>query len=122
MTTDMTATALTLIAALAVLLGLLWAALWGVRRIAGRRGPAGPGKALRVLGATYVGVKKTVTLVEVPGAVLVLGVTPERIGLLQTIDDPVLVEQVTGRRVAGGGGNGFARELAGAEGRMADGA
>ena len=103
MTGDMTATAVTLLGALAVLLGGLWAVLYGVRRLTARGGLAAQGRTLRVLGSTYVGVKKTVTLVEVPGAVLVLGVTPERISLLKSIEDKDLIGQMTGSDRGGGG-------------------
>ncbi|MBI9085904.1 MAG: flagellar biosynthetic protein FliO [Desulfobacterales bacterium] len=101
MSADITATALTLLAALAVLLGGLWAVLYGVRRLTARGGPSAQGRTLRVLGSTYVGVKKTVILVEVPGAVLVLGVTPERISLLRSIEDKALCEKITGTDAAG---------------------
>ena len=47
----------------------------------------GPGqKAVQVLESTPIGIKKTVTLVKVPGAVLVLGVTNDRISLLEKMD------------------------------------
>ena len=42
---------------------------------------------IRILGNTYVGVKKNISLVEIPGAVLVLGITSENISLLSKIED-----------------------------------
>ena len=40
-----------------------------------------------------MGVKKSVTMVEVPGAVLVLGVTNDHIRLLTKIEDESLLDQ-----------------------------
>ena len=42
---------------------------------------------LRVLESTPIGLKKAVTLVKVPGAVLVVGVTNDRITLLDRMDE-----------------------------------
>lgn len=120
MSADITATALTLLAALVVLLGGLWAVLYGVRRLTVRVGPSGQGRTLRVLASTHVGVKKTVTLVAVPGAVLVLGVTPERISLLRSIEDKDLPDRMTESDNAGGGA-GFASQLQKLMGRHKDG-
>jgi flagellar protein FliO/FliZ len=98
---DMTATALTMMAALAVLLGGLWLVLHAVRRFSARGGAGTGRKTVRVLASAYVGVKKNVTLVAVPGSVLVLGVTQDRISLLQTIEDKGLRAQITGTDAAG---------------------
>jgi len=43
-------------------------------------------KRLQVLESTPLGLKKSLTLVKVPGAVLVLGVTQDRITLLDRMD------------------------------------
>ena len=51
-------------------------------------GKGGNGRRIRVLESTHLGVKKSIAMVQVPGAVLVLGVTTERIILLERIDDP----------------------------------
>ena len=52
-----------------------------------RNGVSGAGKKMvKVLEHTPVGIKKSVTLVRVPGAVLVLGVTNDRITLLDRVD------------------------------------
>ncbi len=46
------------------------------------------GRRISVLENTHLGVKKSIAMVQVSGAVLVLGVTAERITLLERIDDP----------------------------------
>jgi flagellar biogenesis protein FliO len=43
---------------------------------------------VQVLETAHLGVKKSISMVHVPGAVLVLGVTADRISLLERIDDP----------------------------------
>ena len=85
---------LKMIAALAVVLGGLFVAMHVMRRCL-RRSP-GPSKAqlVRVVASQPIGVKKAVTLVEVPGCVLVLGVSGDRIQMLARLDDPQALERV----------------------------
>jgi flagellar biogenesis protein FliO len=45
-------------------------------------------RQLSVLETTHLGVKRSISMVQVPGAVLVVGVTSDRINLLERIDDP----------------------------------
>ncbi len=90
---DLMSTAIKLFAALAVLLVFLVGALYISRRLLGRRGPRYSGGMMRILSSIHVGVKKTVTMVEVPGAVLVLGVTNDHIRLLTKIEDSSLLDQ-----------------------------
>ena len=91
---DFTSSALTTLAALAIVLlglGLLYVA---ARRFL-QRGIAGPAnQPIRVLSSHFVGVKKSIALVQVPGAVLVVGITSERMNLLDKIEDPVLLDQL----------------------------
>lgn len=95
---DLMPAALKTAAALAVVLGALWAALWAARRWL-RLAAAPHGERLvRVLATHPLGVKKSVMLLEVPGSVLVLGVTSERIQLLNRIRDPHLLERVAQRK------------------------
>ena len=73
-------------------LGLVLLLCWG-GTVLGRRflmkAPAGGGgRLMQVLGHQYLGMKRTITMVKIPGAVLVLGVTADRIQLLSRIDDP----------------------------------
>jgi flagellar biogenesis protein FliO len=49
---------------------------------------------IRVLGSHYLGVKKTISIVQVPGSILVLGISADRINLLERIDDPSLLEEL----------------------------
>ena len=66
--------------------GLVFLNVYVRRQLHAGRGPSG--RRIRVLENTHLGVKKSIAMVQVPGAVLVLGVTAERIALLERIDDP----------------------------------
>jgi flagellar biosynthetic protein FliO len=86
---DLWATALRLGLSLGLVLLICWGALVWSRRFLHRAPVGGNGSGLlQVLGHQYLGMKRTLTLVRIPGAVLVLGVTAERIQLLHRIDDP----------------------------------
>jgi len=92
---DLIATAVKMFIVLGVLLGGLIVALYLVKKVIGRRDGQSKGRVIRVLGSTYIGVKKSISLVEVPGSLLVLGITNDRINLLSKIDDAETMQQVT---------------------------
>ena len=87
---DMLMAGLRMIAALAVVLALLLALLYGLRRIARQRSGGIGGQRIRVLESHYLGVKKSISLVRVPGKVLVLGVTGDRITRLDALDEAMV--------------------------------
>ena len=88
---DMTATAIKMVLSLALVL----AVLWGLYRWARHSLPSGQaadgGRLIQVLGTHYLGVKKSLTVVQVPGSILVLGISADRVNLLTRIDDPSLI-------------------------------
>ena len=65
---------------LAVVVGLLFACLWLLRRLSARGG----GAAIKVLGAAAVGPRERVVLVEIGEDVLVLGVAPGSVAPART--------------------------------------
>jgi flagellar protein FliO/FliZ len=67
---------------LAVVIALLFASLWVLKRVSGARGGSA---GLKVLGAAAVGARERVVLVEVADKVLVLGVAPGRVNTLHTL-------------------------------------
>ena len=86
MTPELVTAAVKMIGVLIIIVGGLLAFNMYSKRFF-RHGVGGSGKKLvQVLEHTPVGIKKSVTLVRVPGAVLVLGVTNERITLLDRVD------------------------------------
>lgn len=66
-----------MLSGLAVVIALLFACLWLIRRLAAPRGSAAA--AIRVLGAAAVGPRERVVLVRLGEQVLVLGVAPGRV-------------------------------------------
>ena len=78
---------LIMIATLLLIVGGLLFLNHCVRR---RLPPGGRGagaRRIRILENAHLGVKKSIALVRVPGAVLVVGLTADRITLLERIDD-----------------------------------
>lgn len=64
---------------LVLVIGLLFACLWLIRRLSA---PRGGGAAIKVLGAAAVGPRERVVLVELGEQVLVLGVAPGSVNKL----------------------------------------
>lgn len=89
-------TALKMLAALGILLGVLIIALYFAKRIFKGDGNQPKRRMIRVLANTYVGVKKNISLVEVPGAILVLGITSDTISLLTKIEDVEVLNKLSG--------------------------
>jgi len=84
---DLISTSLKMLIVLAVLVGGLLITFYYTKRKIGKQIGGSKGKLIRVLGNTYIGVKKQISLVEIPGAVLVLGLSGDNISLLAKIDD-----------------------------------
>lgn len=78
--------------ALAAVLLLVAVLAWGIKRVApqGRLG----GTAIHVLSKTYLSSKQSLALVKVGNRVMLLGITPDHITHLTTIDDPIGVDLV----------------------------
>lgn len=88
---------MTMLAGLALVLGLMFGLYWLVRRFLPSVG-GGAGGGMRLVGRLPLGPRKFVALVEVAGRVLVVGVSDRGVNLLTTIDDP---SEVTAQRPAG---------------------
>jgi flagellar biogenesis protein FliO len=61
-----------------------------LKRDAGRSG----NPIIRVIANQYLGIKKNIALVEVPGSVLVIGISNDRINLLTKIEDPNVLDGI----------------------------
>lgn len=92
-TPDMLTAGLKMVASLGVVLAMILFLLYGVRKLANQRSGSAGGKRIQVLESHYMGVKKTISLVRVPGKVLVLGITGDRINLLDTLDEDIVRQQ-----------------------------
>ena len=91
---DFTTSALNMLAALIIVLLGLGVLYFLARRFLNRGITGSSDQPVRVLASHYVGVKKNIALVEVPGSVLVVGITNDRMSLLDKIEDPVLLDQI----------------------------
>jgi len=60
----------------------------------GNEGRFGNNKEVSILSNHFIGVKKNVTIIEVAGEILVLGVTNENINLLAKYDEPEKIEKI----------------------------
>lgn len=90
---DMLTAGLKMIASLGLVLAVILGLLYGIRRLT--RQPMGRpgGKRIEVLESHFLGVKKTISLVRVPGKVLVLGISGDRINLLDALDADTFDQQ-----------------------------
>ena len=91
---DLISTSLKMLIVLAILMGGLLITFYYTKRKFGKQVGGSKGKLIRVLGNTYIGVKKQISLVEIPGAVLVLGLSSDNISLLAKIDDEKILGNI----------------------------
>ena len=83
------------ISALAIVLGLvLLLGRFAKKHFEGMEGRLGGRKDIQILSTHAIGVKKQVTLLEVGGEVLLVGVTNNSINLLNRYTDPEKIEQI----------------------------
>ncbi len=80
-----------MIAALCLVLGSILIALRVLRRWTGQGNGRGGAAAIEVLATRSFGPRKAVSLVRIPGAVLVLGLGADGISTLDKITDPDLI-------------------------------
>ena len=97
-TFDFLASLVKMISALAVVLGVMFAALWDVRKFMKKTGAGvDDGQKIRVLSSRYLGPKSSIMLLDVLGSVIVVGVTPSQISMLTTITDEESLERLRSR-------------------------
>jgi len=84
---DLLPGALKMSIALFIVLGVLLAVYYFTKRLLNKNVGGSQEKLIRILANTYVGVKKSISIVEIPGAILVIGVTGDNICLLTKIED-----------------------------------
>ena len=94
---EMTTTAIKMILSLIFVLAVLWGLYRFTRRGLNANVLGTDGRLIRVLASHYLGIKKSITLVQVPGAVLVLGISADRVNLLSRIKDPELIANLQNR-------------------------
>ncbi|MCP4370007.1 MAG: flagellar biosynthetic protein FliO [Deltaproteobacteria bacterium] len=89
---DIIPTAIKMLTALGIVLGGMLGVYYLAKRMLRRQAGNSKGKMIRVLESSYIGVKKNISLVEIPGAILVLGITNDHISLLSKIENLEIIE------------------------------
>jgi flagellar protein FliO/FliZ len=99
---DLTTPIVQTAAALAIVLGGMFGLYYIARRLIRRNGVASAHPWIRVVDHHYLGFKKQISLIQVPGALLVLGVSNDGISLLTKIDDRDILDKLplTGQKDA----------------------
>jgi len=100
---------LRMVSSLAFIVLLILAGAWLMRRAGWLR--AGPGQAIKVVGAQSLGARSSVAIVQVENQRLVLGVTPQQITLLHTLPASGDAADSAGRASALPAQQGFAQSL-----------
>jgi len=86
-TPDVASSAFQMLTALGIVLGGLLVVFYLMKRFLKRGVGDSKGQLIRVIASQYIGFKKNIALVEVPGTILVVGVSNDRITLLSKIED-----------------------------------
>jgi flagellar biogenesis protein FliO len=91
---DLIPSALKMLATLCFLLGGMSVVYYLAKRLSKKDAGGTQDALVKVLANHYIGFKKHITLVEIPGSILVLGVSNDNIRLLAKIDDLAFVEKI----------------------------
>jgi flagellar protein FliO/FliZ len=85
-------TALRMLTALGIVLGGLLVCVYFIKRFLKRDVGGSKEQLIKVIASQYIGIKKNICLVEIPGSILVVGVSNDNISLLTKIEDEIALE------------------------------
>jgi len=91
---DLASSAFQMLAALGIVLGGLLVVFYMMKRYLKKDSGSSNGKLIKVIASQYIGIKKNIALVKVPGTILVVGVSNDKISLLTQIDDPEILTDI----------------------------
>lgn len=83
-----------MLAALGVVLGGLLLLFWFVKRFLKREIAGTNRQLIKVIANQYVGIKKNIAMIQVPGSILVVGLSNDKISLLTKIEDQAILDAV----------------------------
>ena len=89
---DIVSTALQMLTALGVVLGGLILVFYFMKRFLKRDVGGSKEQLIKVIASQYIGIKKNISMVEIPGSILVVGVSNDNISLLTKIEDKALLD------------------------------
>ena len=91
-TPDIMATAFQMLMALGIVLGGVFVVYYFLKRFLKRDIGGSKEPLIKVIASQYIGFKKNISLVEVAGSILVVGVSNDNISLLTKIEDKVALD------------------------------
>jgi len=89
---DVIPAALQMLTALGIVLGGLLVVFYVMKRFLKRGAGGSKEQLIKVICSQYIGIKKNIALVEVPGAILVVGISNDNISLLSKIEDKIMID------------------------------
>lgn len=98
---DLSMAAIKMVLTLVMVLILLWIALRWARRHSLNNYRSSVRSLVKIIENRYVGGKKSIAVVQVPGALLVIGLGSDRITLLTKIDKPEILSDIETHYSAG---------------------
>jgi len=81
-----------MLTALSIVMGALLVVLYFMKRFLKKDIVGSKEQLIKVIASQYIGIKKSISLVEVPGSILVVGVSNDNISLLTKIEDKVVLD------------------------------
>jgi len=91
---DIASTAMQMLTALGVVLGGLIVVFYFMKRFLKRDIGGSKEQLIKVIASQYIGIKKNISIVEIPGSILVVGVSNDNISLLTKIEDKVVLDDL----------------------------
>ena len=91
---DMLSTAMQMLTALGIVLGGLIVVFYFMKRFLKRDVGGSKEPLIKVIASQHIGIKKNISLVEIPGSILVVGVSNDNISLLTKIEDKVVLDDL----------------------------
>ncbi|RJP14983.1 MAG: hypothetical protein C4520_20645 [Candidatus Abyssobacteria bacterium SURF_5] len=79
---------------LVIVLGLLYVALWGLKKISANSPVTASGGSIRIVGRVYLNPKSVIHFVRLVDELLVIGTSSGNIALLSTVKDAAQIEQI----------------------------
>jgi flagellar protein FliO/FliZ len=81
-----------MLTALGIVLGGLLVCVYFIKRFLKKDVGSSKEPLIKVIASQYIGIKKNISLVEIPGSVLVIGVSNDNISLLTKIEDEIVLD------------------------------
>ena len=89
---EIVSTVFRMLTALGLVLGGLLVCVYFIKRFLKRDVGGSKEQLIKVIASQYIGIKKNISLIEIPGSILVVGVSNENISLLTKIEDEIVLD------------------------------